>query len=567
MHPLFLTIANIRSDIRMKATAHAWSCIAYMPIPEFVCNPEFSTLLQARVWHRCMDIVCASLKYAAALGSSMVDPLGNLRYVFTPLVAYTADLPEQQMIACVYKNASPVTLALLPQFGDGILYPPRHGDGTIQVLHNICQRVDPWKVQEFQELAKAQHLSGVQLPFWRDWRFADPAIFLAPDILHTCHKFFFDHVLKWCKEVVGDDELDFRFRTHHKRIGIRHFAQGITHVKQMTGREHREIQRIIVPIITGVANPDFVRAVRALIDFIYKAQAPTFTPTSIADMSSSLQEFHRFKHAIILAEARRGASGVINHFDIPKLELLTSFSRAILNLGSLIPFTSDVTERMLITQCKNPFERTNHQRATFTQQIVRLLDRRETARLFDLYALLCSNNLSLTNLIINESNEMIDMDPTLDWITRVAPEEASRFQGPRPVRNHFLKGLLSDDSSVAFHLTLSSDLTDMTPLSLAQLYQLSDFPQKLRSIIEGSVDDGLAFHFHSRSLNVWNKFRIQLYSKLRSCLVMPSQQVQAYPPSVTHPHGNCDVVLLHMQTGENSSESELSVRILVFTNH
>ena len=29
MHPLFLTIGNIRSDLQMKATAHAWSCIAY----------------------------------------------------------------------------------------------------------------------------------------------------------------------------------------------------------------------------------------------------------------------------------------------------------------------------------------------------------------------------------------------------------------------------------------------------------------------------------------------------------------------------------------------------------
>jgi hypothetical protein len=32
------------------------------------------------------------------------------------------------------------------------------------------------------------------------------------------------------------------------------------------------------------------------------------------------------------------------------------------------------SERMLITQCKNPFERTSHQRATFTQQVVRVLD-------------------------------------------------------------------------------------------------------------------------------------------------------------------------------------------------
>ncbi|KAG1906695.1 uncharacterized protein F5891DRAFT_1182102 [Suillus fuscotomentosus] len=190
MHPTFLTIANIRSDIRMKATAHTWSCIAYMPIPQFICNPKFSSLLQARVWHRCMDIVCVNLKEAAAVGASMVDPLGLLRYGFTPLVAYTADLPKQQMVSCVSKNTSPVTLAIQSQFGDRKLYEPRDSQGTLRTLEELGQRIDPWKVQEFQEAAKASHLSGVQLPFWRDWRFADPVIFLAPELLHTCHKIF-----------------------------------------------------------------------------------------------------------------------------------------------------------------------------------------------------------------------------------------------------------------------------------------------------------------------------------------------------------------------------------------
>ncbi|KAG1907062.1 uncharacterized protein F5891DRAFT_940310 [Suillus fuscotomentosus] len=493
MHPTFLTIANIQSDIRMKATAHAWSCIAYMPIPQFICNPEFSSLLQARVWHRCMDIVCMNLKEAAAVGASMVDPLGLLRYGFTPL------------------------------------------------------RIDPWKVQEFQEAAKASHLSGVQLPFWRDWRFADPAIFLAPELLHTCHKFFFDHILKWCKEVVGADELDTRFRSQHKRIGTRHFGQGVSHVSQMTGREHRDIQRTIVPTIAGVVDPDFVRAVRAMVDFIYKAQAPTFTPTSIADMTSSLQEFHEFKHTILRAEARRGTSGPIEHFEIPKLELLASFARAIPQLGSIIQFTADVSERMLITQCKNPFERTSHQRATFTQQVVRLLDREETARQFDLYALLRSNDMSLNNLIVNEFDEVVDMDPMLGWIMRVAPEELSRFQGPRPICNHFLKGLLSEDSRVAFHITVSSDHTNKTAPFLARLYQLPDFPLTLRSFIE-SVNPTLATRFQNQLLNVWNKFRIQLHSMLRPRLVMPSQQVQAYPPSTNYPRGNCDAVLLQMHS-------------------
>jgi hypothetical protein len=494
-----------------------------------------------------MDIVFQNVKSAAVTGTQMVDPVGNLCYAFTPLVAYTADLPEQQLIACVSKNASPVTLAMQSQFGDGKLYPPHSGHLTIEVLHKLCQCVDPWKVQLFQEEAKVLLLSGVQLPFWHNWRLSDPAIFLAPDVLHTLHKFFFDHILKWCKEAIRADELDAHFHSQHKRVRTRHFSQSVTHVVQMTGQEHWEIQCTIVPTIAGIVDANFIRAVRALIDFIYQAQSPTFTPSSITAMDALLQEFHCFKGSITLAEACRGASGPIDHFQIPKLELLTSFSRAIPNLGAIIQYTAGVSEHMLITHCKTPFKHTSHQHTTFTQQIVRLLDREDTACQFDLYSFLCLTNSSLNNLIVNEFDEVVDMDPAFAWITHVAPEDLSRFKGPQPVRYHFLKGLLSDDSVAAFHVTVSSDLANKTPTFLTQHYALPDFSQQLCSFIKHV--NGVGSCFQNCLLRVWFKFHLQLHSSLRPLLMMPSQQVQAYPPFDTHHLGNCDVVLLRTQSG------------------
>jgi len=78
MHPLFLTTGNIRSDVRMKATSHAWNLVAFMPIPKFDVHPDYQTILQARVWHKCVDIVCASLKIAARTGIYIPDPVGDL---------------------------------------------------------------------------------------------------------------------------------------------------------------------------------------------------------------------------------------------------------------------------------------------------------------------------------------------------------------------------------------------------------------------------------------------------------------------------------------------------------
>jgi len=206
----------------------------------------------------------------------MNDPNSITRYCFTPLAAYIADLPEQLMIACVTKSVSPISLAEQNQFGDGIPYAPRDGELTLEILWVLCAKIDPWRLQEFLAAAKKAHLSGVQLPFWRDWGFSNPSIFLIGEILHTIHKFFFDHPFKWCKEVLGHDELDARYRMQHRRVGTRHF-NGVSHVKQMTGRDHRDLQRTVVATIASCTEPDFVRAIRAIVNFIYQAQAPTFT--------------------------------------------------------------------------------------------------------------------------------------------------------------------------------------------------------------------------------------------------------------------------------------------------
>ncbi|KAG0701707.1 hypothetical protein DFH29DRAFT_982633 [Suillus ampliporus] len=439
MHPTFLTIGNIHSEIRMKATSHAWACITYIPTPEYIVNHDFSGVLEARLWHRCMDMVLQNLKVAAHVGEFMTDPMG-------------------------------------------------------------CRH--PWKVREFLERAKQHSLSGVHLPYWRDWRFSDPAIFL----------FFFDHILKWCKEVIGANELDARFRSQHKRVGMRHFADGVSH--------HRDIQRRLVPTIVGVTSPGFVRAVHAL--------APTFTDSSIGSMVASLDEFHAHKHFILEAEARTGASGPMGHFRIPKLELFNSFARSIRKSGAVIQHSADASERLLITHCKTPFTRTSHQRSTFTQQVVNVVNREDTMRQFDLYALLRERGISLVNVMDEEFNEVVDTDPMFSWIARVTPQEMHRFQAIRPVRNHFLKGILSDEASAAFHVTIAHDLADKNATTLADLYHLPHFPQMLAQFLE--VVSSPNSHFHGCLLKV--------------CNIMPSQQVQAYPPSDSHPYGNCDIVLL-----------------------
>jgi len=410
MHPLFISIGNIPGHVRMAATSHAWRCVAFMPIPKFDAPKGCQSVLQNRVWHKCVEIVTAGLQYLARSGGFMPDPHRYQQLCFTPLVAWTTDLPEQLMIACVSKSASPITEATHKQFGDAHCSPPRTGELTLNCIAELIQKVDPWNLAAFLKKVRTLYLNGVHLPFWRKYLFANPSIFLLPEILHACHKFFFDHILPWCKELLGT-ELDARYKCHHKRVGVRHFASGVSHVKQMMGREHCDIQRTLVAMIAGHVPPRFLRVICALIDFIYQAQSPVHTESSIQEMESSLREFHDHKDAIIEAGARRTkAAGTKTDFNILKLELFHSFATAIRNNGGLIQYTADVSERLLITHCKHPFDHTSKNK-DFAEQVIRILDREEVMRQFDVYTLLCSGDVSLTNTMCED--EIRTANPTL----------------------------------------------------------------------------------------------------------------------------------------------------------
>ncbi|KAG2352440.1 hypothetical protein BDR07DRAFT_1384263 [Suillus spraguei] len=516
MHPLFLTIGNINSDIRMKATSHAWRCVAYIPIPKFETHSDYHTILKSCVWH--------NLKVTAKVGEFMPDPFGELRYCFTPLVAWIADLPEQLMITSVSKNASPITLATHKQFGDANRHDPCTVEHTLELLYILSKSVNPWNLDRFQKKAKELLLLGIHLPFWRNWVLTQVFIFLVPEILHTLHKFFFNHLLQWCKEVVGSDELDACYK-----VIIRYCTDDWTRASRYPAHHRRHD--------LGAAPPEFVRAICALIDFMYQAQNPVHTESSIEAMQASLNKFHDCKVAILEAEACRGKSSVKEDFYIPKLKLLLSFVEAIRNNNGLIQFTADVSERLLITHCKSPFTRTSKQK-DFGEQIVHILDREEQMRQFDLYLLLHQHNHALVNAVVDEDEEVYATDPTMAWVSRVAPDEQHHFSAPRPIWNHFTKGILSDSANAALTVTRSPDGSNLSWPDVMRTYGLPDLRHKMFSTIK-----------------IWSKFRIQLHSTFRPSIIMPSQAVQAEPPSDTFPSGNCDAIFLDTDQGANNPGS------------
>ena len=260
----------------------------------------------------------------------------------------------------------------------------------------IEEDINPWDLKNYIPKAATYRLNGVHRPFWRDWPLSDPSKFFMPEPLHHWHKMFWDHDARWCINAVGRDEIDFRFSILHPHTGYRQFPEGISKLKQVTGREHRDIQRYIIAVIADAVPPNFLIAIRALADFRYLAQALEISDTLCTKINDAIQEFHHHKGTIISIGARTGkGSGVIDNWYIPKLELLQSVVSSTRNSGVPMQWSADATERCNITEIKDPSRSTNNQ--NYESQICRYLDRNEKCRRFDLATAICQAQFDINS--------------------------------------------------------------------------------------------------------------------------------------------------------------------------
>ncbi|KIK14014.1 hypothetical protein PISMIDRAFT_117769, partial [Pisolithus microcarpus 441] len=240
-HPLLISLANIRMNVQNKASSHAFLLTALMPIFEFIHPiPRICSVLEVCLFHACLDFILEPLKKAAQLGQMMADPLGNVHFCFTPLVAYIVDTLEACMLACIRGKMSPVMKATYKDFGDPFRHGPRTGEETLRQLGSIC--CDPDDIEAYFDMCTRFQLSGISHPFWRNWPLSDPHWFLTPECLHHWHCMSWAHDVKWCRRALGAGELDFHFSLLPPITGLCQFKSGITKLKQVGGCTQRDVQ-------------------------------------------------------------------------------------------------------------------------------------------------------------------------------------------------------------------------------------------------------------------------------------------------------------------------------------
>lgn len=287
---------------------------------------------------------------------------GRVRRIFPILAAYIGDHPEQCLIACCAQNRCPKCLVRADERGINREFPLRNQSDVIRTLHAQATELYP---PEYI----ADGLRPIFSPFWAELPHSDIFLAISSDILHQLHQGVFkDHLKKWCSTLARTKELDSRFQAMPVYSGQRHFKEGISKIKQWTGADHKQVQRVFINALVGSIPADIIKPARHLLDFIYIAQYQSHTDDTLLALQEALDGFHAGKEVFVELDCRE-------HFNIPKFHSLTHYIATIKSLGSLDGLNSEHSERLHIDYAKKAYAASN--RKDYTIQMTRWLQRQE----------------------------------------------------------------------------------------------------------------------------------------------------------------------------------------------
>ncbi|KAG2046224.1 hypothetical protein BDR06DRAFT_985663 [Suillus hirtellus] len=489
-------LRTILSSDKMNISVLTGDCVAH-PLLFLHKNKRLRGVLVDRLVHQCLDIVLKPLKEAALHGTMLSDPVGQSRYY-------------------------------------SFHHEPCMASTTLAQISVVCTQADPSDLQAFFREAQKFRLNGVFEPFWQDWVLTDPSHFFTPETLHVLHKEFWDHDAKWLIFAVGESEIDFCFSVLQPVTSFRCFAEGISKLKQVTGR-----------FSADAAPCGVLVAVRALMDFCYLVQSQSINENDLVHISAALNEFHTSKDAIIDAGVCRGkANKVIDNWYIPKLELMQSVIPSIRNSGVTAQWSADATEHAHITEIKVLVRSSNNN--NYDPQICRHLDRLDKCLRFELATILLDKKQNIKALADAARSHMdnedaddieVDDDVPVEFLSTIQHDRS------RPITNYF-----------AIAQVLQHKPVGSVPLPLHLRPALSDFLQHEASserdhihAIGGPRKAGPNAVLPFEKVQVWSKLCLQDTEFHNVHNIRPAQTINCTPPSEPWTHGHYDSIIVNTE--------------------
>ncbi|KAG9091640.1 hypothetical protein FRC06_000483, partial [Ceratobasidium sp. 370] len=375
-YPLYISLANINKSVRRKPSMRATTLLAYLPVEKYghVTDPELRSRLRNDLTHRAMEKVMEPLKVASKEGVVALCADGRYRKAYPIVAASMLDFKEQCTMACIIESGCPKCKQQFEGRGDyGNPAPPRTNFETLSALYAYLEHGDRTKMDELR-------LHPVW-PWWANLPYTDFAATVVPDILHTLHQGLIKaHLVKWAYKASSKAQVDRYFSLMPRAEGMRHFSQGISKLSQWTGRESKEVEKQLLPVIASLDgdeywDQDIVQLARAILDFTYQAQASRMTEDDVVRLDGTLQEIHELKSVLVQMNIFK------NHkrFDkIAKLHLVGHWPNDIREMGTPDGYSTESPEHLHIYS-KRAWRASNKVRPM--PQMIKFLQRYEAMRI------------------------------------------------------------------------------------------------------------------------------------------------------------------------------------------
>jgi hypothetical protein len=310
-YPVYITIGNIDKAMRAKPSWHGWQLLAYLPMPK-LDNKKLSqhdvTLARFRLFHHCMKQILALLGAAGCDGLHMTSGDGAIYHTHPIVASYVADYPEQCLVTLTRQSTNcPRCHAPWSLFGDLMNHDSRCQKETLVIIQAASRLKS---VKDIEEFLQEHGLNFVLEPFWETLTHTNIHRSITSDVLHQVIGGVLPHLISWLQELAGTREIDNRFACLPPGQDIRTFLNGISGLSNVSGHERKEMCKQLLGCIIdlpGVPN-GALRITRALLDFVYLAQYPMHTTTTLGYLDAALEEFHRNKEVFVNLGAREGWS-------------------------------------------------------------------------------------------------------------------------------------------------------------------------------------------------------------------------------------------------------------------
>jgi hypothetical protein len=432
MWPLYMTVGNLRTEVRSKASHQAVVLLALLPSPikMGILSAADKRARQIRNREVLQGVLAHVLRPFFDAGGCKFNALcadGQYRLCYSPLSAWIADYPEYTTLMqlrygdCVWCETSTREAGDFPDrmapFRDHALYERLLLDGKTEELthrgviaaHNVLWQIDA--------------VVG-DLP--------------KPDLLHCMQLGILNHLLEWVTDFLQESQRLELFNQLWVSIppyqDMLRPKKSFQEVGQWQGKEIKTMSRFLLACFAAsLDNPpnnetresftEAILCVRAALEFYMYARYPSHTDTTLGYMSDSLRRFHDHKNVFsryradkkVRAAAKKQETEMIaereaelrnsglsatqkrnittrwrskidlektktledgGQFNLPKMHAMRHFVPQIERFGSLLGFDSSITEVSHKFSIKHGYNASNRN-VSYTEQILNYNARNE----------------------------------------------------------------------------------------------------------------------------------------------------------------------------------------------